>query len=133
MNFSNPFLSLTFSILISDILTLFVFCLRAKITIKVVITKSLARFFMFSSLFLRFLANKQLVLVVCVGSGKDVSVASVLQFQSFSQFRHRQWEVAHGNVGTLHVGEGCLNVTLVHRCCSHDAEGTAGEVVHLFV
>ena len=67
------------------------------------------------------------------GGGEDVGVAAVGELQSLAQFGHGQGEVAHGDVGLLHAGEGLAELPLVHRGDGIDGKRTAGEAVYLTV
>ena len=76
--------------------------------------------------------HKYMVAVGC-GCGEDVGVAAVGELQTLAQFSHGQGEVAHGNVGLLHAGEGLAELSLVHRGDGIDDECAAGEAVYLMV
>ena len=67
------------------------------------------------------------------GCGEDVGVAAVGQLQTLAQFGHGLGEVAHGDVGLLHSGDGLAELTLVHRGDGIDDECAAGEVFFQFV
>ena len=67
------------------------------------------------------------------GGGEDVGVAAVGQLQTLAQFGHGLGEVAHGDVGLLHSGDGLAELTLVHRGDGIDDKRTAGEAVYLTV
>lgn len=67
------------------------------------------------------------------GGGEDVGVAAVVQLQTLAQFGHGQGEVAHGDVGLLHTGEGLAELSLVHSGDGIDGKCAAGEIFFQFV
>ena len=81
----------------------------------------------------RFPAEKQLVLIVGQGGGKEIEIAPVFQFQALPQLSNRHGEVAHGDVGPVDACEGVFQLALVHRSCLLDDETTAWEVADIMV
>lgn len=74
------------------------------------------------------LAADKYLLLVCQGSGKEISVSPFGQFKPFAQFGHGGGEVAYGEVRLFLGGQHLFHFFLAEAAGGGNPELAAGEV-----
>lgn len=81
-----------------------------------------------TTLCVRFVTLDNDVLLVGQCGGEKIDIASILELQALAQLHGRQGEIAHRDVGCLHIGQQVLDVLLAQGGDTDDAETPPREV-----
>ena len=76
------------------------------------------------------LTDDQHLFSFCEGGSEDIVVATLTYFQTFAEIGNGHGEVAHGDIRLTDILQGLLQVLLVHRGDSGDAELASREICY---